>query len=87
MVIMMENKSYDEVVGQASQPYTNGLADGYGSATCSYAFGHPSLPNYLDLVSGSNQGVTDDGPPSSHSFPGVPTPANQLAAADISEKA
>lgn len=87
MVIMMENKSYDEVVGQASQPYTNGLADDYGSATRSYAFGHPSLPNYLDLVSGSNQGVSDDGPPASHSFPGAPTLANQLAADGISEKA
>ena len=53
----------------------------------SYAFGHPSLPNYLDIVSGSNQGVTDDNPPSSHSFPGAPTLADQLAAAGISEKA
>jgi hypothetical protein len=87
MVVMMENKSYSEVIGQPTQPYTNALANHYGLATRSYAFGHPSLPNYLDLVSGSDQGVTDDNPPSAHSFPGVPTLADQLAAAGFSEKA
>jgi acid phosphatase len=84
---MMENKSYAEVIGQADQPATNALARTYGLATQSYAFAHPSLPNYLDLVSGSNQGVSDDNPPSSHSFAGVPTVADQLAAAGMSEKA
>jgi acid phosphatase len=87
MVVMMENKSYDQVIGQASQPYTNSLAQSYGLATNSYAFGHPSLPNYLDLISGSNQGVTDDNPPSSHSFPGVATLADQLAGAGYRVKA
>jgi phosphatidylinositol-3-phosphatase len=87
MVIMMENKNYGAVIGQASQPYTNLLANTYGLATQGYAFGHPSLPNYLDLVSGSNQGVTDDNAPPSHSFPGVPTLADQLAVAGITEKA
>jgi acid phosphatase len=87
MVVMMENKSLSEVIGQSDQPYTNSLAMNYGLATESYAYGHPSLPNYLDLVSGSNQGVTDDNPPSSHSFPNVQTLADQLAAAGTSEKA
>lgn len=87
MVVMMENKNYDQVIGQASQPYINSLARNYGLATQSYGFGHPSLPNYLDLVSGSNQGVTDDNPPSSHSFPGVPTLADQLVAAGVRVKA
>jgi hypothetical protein len=45
------------------------------------------LPNYLDIVSGSNQGVTDDNDPSSYSFAGTQTLADQLAAAGISEKA
>jgi acid phosphatase len=87
MVVMMENKSFSQVVGQADQPYTNSLATGYGLATQSYAFGHPSLPNYLDIVSGSNQGVTDDNPPSSHSFPGTQTLADELVAAGFSAKA
>ncbi len=87
MVIMMENKNYSEVIGQADQPYTNALAQHYGLATQSFAFGHPSLPNYLVLVSGSSQGVTDDDAPSAHSFPRVATLADQLAAAGFSEKA
>jgi acid phosphatase len=87
MVVMMENKGYSQVIGQSDQPFTNSLASGYGMATRSYAFGHPSLPNYIDVVSGSNQGVTDDNPPSSHNFPGTPTLADQLAAAGRSAKA
>ena len=87
MVVMMENKGYSQVIGQSDQPFTNSLASGYGLATRSYAFGHPSLPNYIDIVSGSNQGVTDDNPPSSHNFPGTPTLADQLAAAGRSAKA
>ena len=84
---MMENKGASQVIGQPDQPYTNSLAAHDGLATESYAFGHPSLPNYIDLVSGSNQGVTDDNPPSSHSFPGTPTLADQLAAAGFTAKA
>jgi hypothetical protein len=87
MVVMMENKDFSEVIGQSDQPFTNLLASDYGLATRSYAFGHPSLPNYLDIVSGSNQGVADDGPPSSHLFPAVATLANQLAVAGFSAKA
>jgi acid phosphatase len=87
MVVMMENKGLSQVIGQSDQPYTNSLANGYGLATESYAFGHPSLPNYLDIVSGSSQGVTDDNPPSSHRFPDAPTLADQLAGAGFSSKA
>ncbi|MGA2519814.1 MAG: alkaline phosphatase family protein [Acidimicrobiales bacterium] len=87
MLVMMENESYDQVIGSSSMPYTNGLASTYGSATDSYAFGHPSLPNYLDIVSGSNQGVTQDEPPSSSGVFNVPTLATQLAGAGIPAKA
>jgi phosphatidylinositol-3-phosphatase len=78
MVVMMENQNFSDVIGQPDQPYTNSLASQYGLATHSYAFSHPSLPNYLEIVSGSNHGVNDDNPPSSHRFPGVPTLADQL---------
>lgn len=87
MVVMMENKNASQVIGQSHEPYTNSLAATYGLATQSYAFGHPSLPNYLDIVSGSNQGVTDDNPPSSHDFPGAVTLADQLVDAGFSAKA
>jgi acid phosphatase len=87
MVVMMENKNFSAVIGQSDQSYTNSLASQYGLATKSYAFGHPSLPNYLDLVSGSNQGVRVDEPPSSSGIFSAPTLASQLAAAGFSEKA
>jgi phosphatidylinositol-3-phosphatase len=87
MVIMMENKNYADVIGQPSQPFTDSLANSYGVATQSFAFGHPSLPNYLELISGSDQGVTDDNAPSAHVFPNASTLADQLAAIGVSERA
>jgi hypothetical protein len=87
MVVMMENKNFSEVIGQSDQRFTNSLATHYGLATQSYGFGHPSLPNYLTIVSGSNQGVTDDNNPSSHSFAGVKTIADQLVAAGFTARA
>ena len=84
MIVMMENQSYSNVIGNSALPFTNGLAFYYGLATESYSFFPGSLPNYLEIVSGSNQSVTDDAPPSSHSFPTVPTLANQLVSAGYS---
>jgi phosphatidylinositol-3-phosphatase len=87
MIVMMENHNYSQVIGKKSQPFTNFLARNYGLATESYAFGHPSLPNYLDLVSGVGPSNSeDDGPPSSHSY-AFPTVADELHAANITEKA
>ena len=88
MVIMMENKNYSDIIGQtATEPYTNQLAQQYGLATQSYALTLNSLPDYLEIVSGSRQGVTDDNPPSSHSFPAVQTLADQLVAGGYSATA
>jgi acid phosphatase len=84
---MMENEGYDQVVGGSATPYITSLADDYGLATQSYALGHPSLPNYLALYSGSSQGVTQDEPPSSSGVFEAPTIASQMAAAGISMKA
>jgi hypothetical protein len=81
MVVMMENESNSNIIGNPALPYVTSLATDYGSATQSYALTHPSLPNYLEIVSGSNESVTDDDPPSSHSFPTIPTLADQLVAA------
>ncbi len=84
MIVMMENQGASQIIGNPALPYVTSLANDYGSATNSYAFDHLSLPSYLDIVSGSNESVTDDGPPSSHSFPTVPTLADQLATAGYS---
>jgi phospholipase C len=56
-LIVMENRSYEEALGQ---PYTASLAGNYAVATNYHAIGHPSLPNYLALSSGSTWGITDD---------------------------
>jgi len=84
MLVMMENQSYSSVIGNVALPSVNQLAQRYGSATDSYSLTHGSLPNYLEIVSGSVQGVTDDGPPSLHSFPAVPTLADQLVSGGYS---
>jgi phospholipase C len=54
--IVLENHSYDQVIGSADAPYINSLASKYGLATNYMDSGHhPSLRNYLYLVSGDVQ--------------------------------
>ena len=84
MVVMMENESYSDLIGNSAAPNLNRLAQDYGLATDSYAIGHPSLPNYIEQISGSNYGVTDDGTPQSEGLSsGDTTIANQLESAGI----
>jgi hypothetical protein len=64
--ILMENHSYNEIIGNSAAPYINQLASQCGLATNYFAISHPSLPNYIALTSGSTQGIADDNPPSSH---------------------
>jgi hypothetical protein len=59
-LIIMENRSYGQVIGQANAPFLNAFAARYGSATDYHAVARPSQPNYLALISGSTQGVTDN---------------------------
>ncbi len=59
-VIVMENREYDQVIGSPDAPYINHLAATFALATRYYAIRHPSLPNYLALISGSTRGITDD---------------------------
>jgi hypothetical protein len=58
--IVLENTSYDRLVGSPQAPYFNSLAQQYGLATQFYAVTHPSLPNYFVLTAGDLLGVTDD---------------------------
>jgi hypothetical protein len=60
VIVIEENKSYSEIIGNPSAPYINSLASQGASFTSSFAVTHPSQPNYLALFSGSTQGVTDD---------------------------
>lgn len=67
VVVVMENHSYAEIIGNTAEaPYINSLAAAGANFSQSFAVEHPSEPNYLDLFSGSNQGVTDDSCP--HTF-------------------
>ncbi len=59
-VIVMENEEYGDIVGSASTPYINRLADTYALARQMYAIRHPSLPNYLALTGGSTFGIDSD---------------------------
>jgi acid phosphatase len=68
LVVVEENHSLDKM--RAGMPYTFGLAKQFGYATDYHALRHPSLPNYLAMVSGSMFRVTDDRPPSRHRLHG-----------------
>jgi acid phosphatase len=59
-VIVFENKEFGEVIGAREAPTFNSLARRYALLTTYCGVAHPSLPNYLALVSGSTQGITDD---------------------------
>ncbi len=57
VVVVEENRSYANVIGNASAPYINSLAAGGASMSQSFAETHPSEPNYLALFAGSTFGL------------------------------
>ncbi|MEO8511881.1 MAG: hypothetical protein ABI534_11665 [Chloroflexota bacterium] len=77
-VVVLENKSASQALGRHAD-YLKSLADRYGLATYYVAASHPSQPNYMELFSGSTQGVTDDDP---HDID-APTLADQLEVAGL----
>jgi phospholipase C len=88
--ILLENHDYNEVVGSPNAPYINSLIAKYGLATNYMDSGtHPSLPNYLYLISGDTQypGLVDLDPTPLASvfvFPkAVDNLGNQLTTASI----
>ena len=60
-VFVLENHSYDEIIDNPDVPYLNHLAHRHGMATQYYAVAHPSLPNYLAMISGSTHSCTSNG--------------------------
>ena len=60
IVIVLENKVRGSVLGNRSAPTFNSLASRYALLAGYRGVTHPSLPNYLALVSGSTQGITSD---------------------------
>ena len=57
-MVVEENHSYSEVIGNSAMPYLNSLASQYGLATQYFANTHPSIGNYFMLTTG--QLVTND---------------------------
>jgi len=57
VTIVFENKEFGTVIGNSRMPYFNYLADTYTLLTQHYAVTHPSLPNYLALISGETFGL------------------------------
>lgn len=58
VVFVFENKERGHVLGTRSAPTFNRFARQYANLTAYYAVTHPSLPNYIALVSGSTGGIT-----------------------------
>ena len=59
-LIILENQSFETVIGSAEAPYLNSLANQWALATRYSGVSHPSLPNYLALIGGSTYGITQD---------------------------
>lgn len=78
VVVIEENHSYSDIIGNPDAPYINALARRGALFNRAFAITHPSEPNYLALFSGSTQGLRSDSCP--HTFHG-PTLATRLAAA------
>jgi phosphatidylinositol-3-phosphatase len=60
ILVVEENHSFSEVVGNSSMPYFNSLISQYGLAAQYFADAHPSLPNYLVLTTGLTETFDDN---------------------------
>lgn len=60
VLIVLENQYMQNVIGSGFMPNLNALAAQNVILSNYYAVAHPSLPNYLAMVSGSTQNITSD---------------------------
>jgi acid phosphatase len=59
-LVVLENKSFDAIIGSPDAPYLTELAATSGLATRYVAVANPSQPNYIALFSGATQRVLDN---------------------------
>jgi hypothetical protein len=71
VVVIEENHAFQQIIGSPAAPYINSLASRGALMTGSFALTHPSQPNYLELFSGSTQGVVDDSCPERFNAPNL----------------
>ena len=60
IVIVLENKDRTAVIGNPAAPFFNHMVSRYATLPRYGGVAHPSLPNYLALVSGSTHGIHTD---------------------------
>ncbi len=60
VLIVLENHGYSEVIGNSQAPNLNAMAKQYVLLTNDFAVRHPSLPNYIALMSGDTQKISSD---------------------------
>jgi len=82
VLVMLENKDYTTITGNRDAPYLNSLAAQGMRFDNAHAITHPSQPNYIAIISGSTQGVSDDACP--RDFRGVENLPHQLIASGMS---
>ena len=61
-IIVLENHSEKSVIGDPNVPYITSLAKQYGQAANYYGVTHPSEPNYIAMIGGSNWFTNTDNP-------------------------
>jgi phosphatidylinositol-3-phosphatase len=68
LVFVVENHSLDQM--RIGMPYTFALAEEFGHATNYTAITHPSLPNYIAIVTGQTHGIEDNAGPAANPVEG-----------------
>ncbi len=73
LVVVEENRAYNDIIGSSDAPFINRLAEQFGTAThyqAGYPAACPSLAAYILLTSGSDQRICDNDSPATHALPG-----------------
>jgi hypothetical protein len=86
-LIVDENHTYNQIIGNPAAPEINALAKDYGLATRYAGVADPSEPNYVAMLGGSAFGISSDDP---YFFPGQtvdqPNLMSQLEGAGLTWK-
>jgi hypothetical protein len=80
-VIILENHSKNSVIGDPNAPFITSLAQRYGEAANYFGVTHPSEPNYVAMISGSNWFINNDDPANRFDHTNL---VDELSAAHIS---
>ena len=82
VIVVEENKSFAQIVGNHNAPYINMLAARGALFTNAHGVTHPSLPNYLSLFAGIANG-NGDGCPATGISPSAPNLGSELLGAHL----